>query len=112
MKRKRRTVREKPERQRRRRLLIESKKLNPKEERALAEKGMIGEEATPSRDDLVRSALAVCGSSLDIEHWTISTWEGDIGPSVFASGGEKALCFRDSFFFAKSLEFNGLSRHF
>jgi len=67
MKRKRRTVREKPERQRRRRLLIESKKLNPKEERALAEKGMIGEEATPSRDDLVRSALAVCGKHADLE---------------------------------------------
>ena len=33
-------VREKLERQRKRRLLIEAKKLNPKEERALAEEGM------------------------------------------------------------------------
>ena len=39
-------VREKLERQRRRRVLIEAKKLNPKEERALAEEGMTGEEAT------------------------------------------------------------------
>jgi len=37
MKRKKRTVREKLERHRRRRLLREAKKLNPKEERALAE---------------------------------------------------------------------------
>ena len=39
-------VREKIERQRKRRLLIEAKKLNPKEERALAEEGMTGEETT------------------------------------------------------------------
>ena len=38
-------VREKLERQRRRRVLIEAKKLNPTEERALAEEGMTGEEA-------------------------------------------------------------------
>lgn len=46
MKRKRRTVREKLERQRRRRLLIQAKKLNPKEERALAEEGMTGEDTS------------------------------------------------------------------
>ena len=40
MKRKRRTVREKFERHRRRRLLIGAKKLDTKEERALAEEGM------------------------------------------------------------------------
>lgn len=39
-------VREKLERQRKRRVLLESKKLNPKEERALAEEGMTGEEST------------------------------------------------------------------
>ncbi len=39
-------VREKIERQRKGRVLIEAKKLNPKEERALAEEGMTGEEAT------------------------------------------------------------------
>lgn len=39
-------VREKLERHRRRRLLLEAKKLNPKEERALAEEGMTGEEAS------------------------------------------------------------------
>jgi metal-responsive CopG/Arc/MetJ family transcriptional regulator len=39
-------VREKLERQGKRRLLIEAKKLNPREERALAEEGMTGEEAT------------------------------------------------------------------
>ena len=39
-------VREKLERDQRRRLLIEAKKLNPKEERALAEEGMTGEEAS------------------------------------------------------------------
>jgi len=38
-------VREKLEHHRKRRLLIEVKKLNPKEERALAEEGMTGEEA-------------------------------------------------------------------
>lgn len=38
-------VREKIERQRKRRLLSEAKKLDPKEERALAEQGMTGEEA-------------------------------------------------------------------
>lgn len=38
-------VREKLERQRRRRVLIEAKKLDPTEERALAEEGMTGEEA-------------------------------------------------------------------
>ncbi|MCI0628519.1 MAG: hypothetical protein L0387_43870 [Acidobacteria bacterium] len=37
MKRKQRTVREKLERHRKRRLLIEAQKLNPKEEQALAE---------------------------------------------------------------------------
>ena len=67
MKRKRRTVGEKFERQRRRRLLIEAKKLNPKEERALAEEGMTGKEAWPSREDLVGSALAVCGKYADPE---------------------------------------------
>ncbi len=41
-----RAVREKLERDQRRRLLIEAKKLNPKEERALAEEGMTGEEAS------------------------------------------------------------------
>ena len=46
MKRKRRTVREKLERHRRRRLRIEAKKLNPKEERALAEEGMTGDDAS------------------------------------------------------------------
>lgn len=40
MKRKRKTVSEKPEQQRRRRLLVEAKKLNRKEERDLAEEGM------------------------------------------------------------------------
>lgn len=39
-------VREKIERQRKRRLLGEAKKLDPKEERALAEQGMTGEEAS------------------------------------------------------------------
>ncbi len=39
-------VREKIERYRKRRLVIEAKKLNAKEERALAEEGMTGEEAT------------------------------------------------------------------
>ncbi|MBI2468692.1 MAG: CopG family transcriptional regulator [Candidatus Rokubacteria bacterium] len=39
-------VREKIERQRKRRLLSEAKKLDPKEERALAEQGMTGEEAS------------------------------------------------------------------
>jgi hypothetical protein len=67
MKRKRRTVRKKPERQRRHRLLIEAKKLNPNEERALAEEGMTGEEASPLREDLVRSALAICGKYTDPE---------------------------------------------
>jgi len=38
-------VREKLERQRKRRLLAEAKKLNPKEEQALAEQGTTGEEA-------------------------------------------------------------------
>ncbi len=38
-------VREKLERQRRRRVLVEAKKLNPKEERALAEEGITGEES-------------------------------------------------------------------
>lgn len=38
-------VREKLDRQRKRRVLVEAKKLNPKEERALAEEGMTGEEA-------------------------------------------------------------------
>lgn len=42
MKRKKRTAREKLGRHRRRRLLIEAKKLNPKEERALAEEGLVG----------------------------------------------------------------------
>ena len=46
MKRKRRTVGEKFERQRRRRLLAEAKKLNPKVERALAEEGMTCEVAS------------------------------------------------------------------
>ena len=41
-----RAVREKLERDQRRRLLIEAKKLNPKEEQALAEEGMTGEEAS------------------------------------------------------------------
>ena len=67
MKRKKRTVREELERHRRRRLLVEAKKLNPKEERALAEEGMISEESTPSREDLVHSALAVCGKYADPE---------------------------------------------
>ncbi len=39
-------VREKIERHRKRRLVIEAKKLNAKEERALAEEGMTGEETT------------------------------------------------------------------
>ena len=39
-------VREKLERYRKRRLLIEAKKLDRNEERALAEAGMTGEEAT------------------------------------------------------------------
>ena len=52
-------MREKLERHRRRRLLIEAKKLNPREERALAEEGMTGEEAAPPREDLVRSLLQV-----------------------------------------------------
>ena len=39
-------VREKLERQRKGRVLIEAKKLNPKEEEALAEEGMTGEEST------------------------------------------------------------------
>lgn len=39
-------VREKLDRHQRRRLSIEAKKLNPDEERALAEEGMTGEEAT------------------------------------------------------------------
>jgi len=39
-------VREQIERRRKRRLLIEAKKLNPKEERALAEEGMMDEEAS------------------------------------------------------------------
>ena len=38
-------VREKIERQRKSRVLTEAKKLNPKEERALAEEGITGEEA-------------------------------------------------------------------
>ncbi|MGH9815176.1 MAG: ribbon-helix-helix domain-containing protein [Candidatus Acidiferrales bacterium] len=38
-------VREKLERQRRRRLLVEAKKLNPEEERALAEERITGEES-------------------------------------------------------------------
>lgn len=38
-------VREKLERRRKRRLLLEAKKLNPKEERAFAEEGMTGEES-------------------------------------------------------------------
>jgi hypothetical protein len=67
MKRKRRTVRKKPERQRRHRLLIEAKKLNPNEERALAEEGMTGEEASPLREDLLGSALAACGKHTDPE---------------------------------------------
>lgn len=37
-------VREKLERQRKGRLLVEAKKLNPKEEQAMAEEGMTGEE--------------------------------------------------------------------
>jgi metal-responsive CopG/Arc/MetJ family transcriptional regulator len=37
-------VREKLDRQRKRRLLAEARKLNPKEERALAEEGLTGEE--------------------------------------------------------------------
>ncbi len=67
MNKKKRTAREKLERHRRRRLLTEAKKLDPKEERALAEEGMTGEEAAPSRDDLVRSALTVCGKYADPE---------------------------------------------
>jgi len=39
-------VREQIERRRKRRLLIEAKKLNPKEERALAEEAMMDEEAS------------------------------------------------------------------
>lgn len=39
-------VREKLERQRKRRMLMEAKKLNPKEEQALAEEVMTGEEST------------------------------------------------------------------
>ncbi len=39
-------VRERLERHRKRRLLIEAKKLSPKEERALAEEGITGEAAT------------------------------------------------------------------
>ena len=39
-------MREKLERQRKRRVLVEAKKLNPKEERALAEEGITGEEST------------------------------------------------------------------
>ena len=39
-------VKEKLERHGRHRLLLEAKKLNPKEEWALAEEGMTGEEAT------------------------------------------------------------------
>lgn len=46
MKRKRRTVREKLERQRQRRILVEAKKLNSKEEQELAEEGMTGEETS------------------------------------------------------------------
>ena len=46
MKRKLRTVRERRDRDRKRRLLLEAKKLNPKEERALAEEGMTCEEAS------------------------------------------------------------------
>lgn len=38
-------VREKLERQRKRRVLAEAKKLNPKEEKALAEEGITGEES-------------------------------------------------------------------
>ena len=39
-------LREKLEHQRKHWLLVEAKKLDPKEERALAEEGMTGEEAT------------------------------------------------------------------
>ncbi len=39
-------VREKLERQRKRRVLAEARKLNPREERALAEEGMTGEEGS------------------------------------------------------------------
>lgn len=60
-------MREKLEHHRRRRLFLDAKKLTPKEERALAEEGMTGEEAAPSREHLVRSALAVCGKYADPE---------------------------------------------
>ena len=64
MKRKRRTVRKKLERQRGRRLLNEAKKLNPKEERALAEglQGNLAEGyramAEETRDAAERRLLA------------------------------------------------------
>ncbi len=41
--------------------------MNLREERALAEEGMTGAEATPSREDLLLSALAVCGKYDDPE---------------------------------------------